>query len=206
MRFFQPLLIAGFVALLVECKSTVAATPPSQACASTEESTLPADWDPRSMVGQYRVEWVSDTGRQAQTSRFRLFLWKTSMLDSSPKAHSRPAPGDTDLHPVYGVMVPDKGVFTPSRIAQLRAGIDPIYPPVLLLARRSTSSQVPPRDWTVLLLGTVGNRRDDVMILDGAGLGMWVREATADEFKGIFEPWGIIVDDRGHFCARRVPN
>lgn len=128
------------------------------------------------------------------------------MLDSSPHTHIHPAAGDTGLHPLYGLIVPDEGAFTPSRVEQFRTAIDPIYPPLLLLAWRSRSPNVPPRDWTVLLIGTVGNRRDDAMMLDGAGLGMWVRQAEPDEFRGFFKPWGIVVDDEGYYCARRVPN
>jgi hypothetical protein len=88
----------------------------------------------------------------------------------------------------------------------LRAAIDPIYPPVLLIASLSKSPNVPARDWTVLFSGTVGNRHDGVMPRDGAGLGMFVRQADSAGFRGWFEPWGIVVDDKGHFCARRVPS
>jgi hypothetical protein len=206
MRLIRSFGIATLLGLSVWCKPGTSVTPISQSCPRIEESGLSAEWDPRGMAGEYRVQWVSDTGAQSHTSKLRLFLWKTSMLDSSPHTHTHPAPGDTDLHPLYGVIVPDEGLFTRSRVERLRAGTDPMSPPVLLLARRSRSPKVPPRDWTVLLIGTVGNRRDDAMILDGAGLGMWVRQVGPDGFKGFFEPWGIVVDDKGHYCARRVPN
>lgn len=206
MRRFQILGVGVLSAALLACRASVAVPPSPLLCPKVEEPGLSREWDPRSLAGQYRIQWVSDTGSQARTSSLRLFLWKTSMLDSSPSRHIHPAAGDTAVHPLYGVLVPDKGAFTPARVEQLRATIDPIFPPVLLLARISTSPTVPVRDWTVLLLETVSNRRDDVMILDGAGLGMWVRQADPDGFRGFFEPWGIIVDDKGHYCARRVPN
>lgn len=120
---------------------------------------------------------------------------------SSTRTHIHPAAGDTDLHPVYGLMIPDTGAFTASRIGRLRAATDPIYPPVLLLSHSSKTPQPPTR---VLLIGTVSNRRDGIVDLDGAGLGMFVRHADAGEFRGVFQPWGIVVDDRGYFCARRV--
>ena len=127
------------------------------------------------------------------------------MLDSSAQRHIAAAPGDTAIHPLYGVIVPDTGTFTRARVERLRSGIDQIYPPVLLLARLSPDARIPPREWTVLLLDTVANRRDNVTILDGAGLGMWIREATPNGFRGDFGPWGIVQEDRGHYCAQRVP-
>jgi hypothetical protein len=63
---------------------------------------------------------------------------------------------------------------------------------------------MPERFWTVLVIGTVSNRRDGAMITDGAGLGMWIKEADAKGFRGTFDPWGIVVDDKGHYCAQRV--
>jgi hypothetical protein len=101
-------------------------------------------------------------------------------------------------------MVPDTGTFPRQRIEDLRAGIDPIYPPVLLLARLSNDTTPPSRYWTVLLIETVGNRRDGVGVLDGAGIGLCIKDANESGFTGTFEPWGIVVDDRGHYCAERV--
>jgi len=146
MRPFQSVFVAVPVAALLRWTPTVAVTSPAPDCAPPRESTLPADWNPRSMAGEYRVEWVSDAGSQRHTSRFHVILWKTSMLDSSRGADIRPA----------------------------------------------------------LLLRTVGNRRDGVMVLDGAGLGAWIRQASDSGLSGSFEPWGIISDDEGRFCARRV--
>jgi hypothetical protein len=108
------------------------------------------------------------------------------------------------MHPLYGVMVRDTGSFSSARIAQLRAGVDPIYPPVLLIAMVSKNPQMPNRYWTVLVIGTVANRRDGVMSTDGAGLGMWVRDSDSNGFRGTFRPFGIASDDKGHYCAQRV--
>jgi hypothetical protein len=101
-------------------------------------------------------------------------------------------------------MVEDTGTFSPARIAELRARIDPIYPPVLLIAMAIKNPPMAERFWTVLVIGTVSNRRDGAMITDGAGVGMWIREADAGGFRGTFDPWGIVVDDEGHYCAQRV--
>ncbi len=205
MRPFRVLCVTILPAALLHCRGTgpVAAFP--QPCPRVEESALSREWDPRSLAGQYRIQWVTDTEVPMRTSSLRLFLWKTSMIDSSPSTHIHPAVGDTVLHPLYGVLVPDTGSFSRARVEQMRAAIDPIFPPVLLLARVSTSPTLPVRDWTVLLIGTVSNRRDDAMVLDGAGIGMWVRQADSNQFRGFFEPWGIVVDDKGHYCAQRIP-
>lgn len=125
------------------------------------------------------------------------------MGDISSSTHGAPAAGDTALHPLYGLMVPDSGTFTKTWIDKLKARVDRIYPPVLMLAQ--TSTQSPVRYWTALLIGTVGNRRDGVGVLDGAGIGMWIRDANTSGFTGTFEPWGIAIDDKGHYCAQRVP-
>ena len=126
------------------------------------------------------------------------------MRDTSLATHHLPAPRDTLSHAAYGLMVPDTGNFTKKQIDQLRTGIDPIYPPVLLLARLSNEGKPPLRFWTVLLIGTGGNRRDGVHVLDGAGIGMWIRDANESGFTGTFEPWGVVVDDKGHYCAQRI--
>jgi hypothetical protein len=177
---------------------------PVGACPIVKNSRLTADWNPRSLSGEYRVQWISDTLTPRRIERLRLFLWPTSMSDSSVSKHRGPAPADTALHPLYGIMVEDTGTFSPARIADLRARVDPIYPPVLLIALVTKNPPMPERLWTALLIGTVGNRRDGVMPTDGAGLGMWIREADANGFRGTFDPWGIVDDDKGHYCAQRV--
>jgi hypothetical protein len=178
----------------------------AQACDSTAKSTIAPDWDPLTMTGEYRVQWISTSGQHRESARLRLFLWKASRRDSSPNEHKRPAVGDTVTHPLYGVMVRDSGNFTPARIELLHSGVDPIYPPVLLDAPISKTTGQRMRNWIALLLHTVGNRRDDVMGEDGGGTGMIVKQIDADGFKGTFEPWGIVVGDKGYYCARRVRN
>ena len=118
--------------------------------------------------------------------------------------HKSASPGDTAQYPLYGVMVTDSGNFTSTRVEKLKAEVDPIYPPVLMIAHLQKNAPLPERYWTALLFGTVGNRRDGVLVTDGDGIGAWIREADANGFRGTFEPWGIVVDDRGHYCAYRV--
>jgi len=163
-------------------------------CQPPAKSNLKAPWNPGMLAGEYRVVWVSDTGSRRRTEHLRLFLWRTSMRDVSTRTHKYPPQNDTLTHPLYGDIVPDSGVFTKERVRALKDAIDPIYPPVLVESARGT---------TVLLVGTVGNARDGLIGLDGAGIGMWVKEIGQTGFKGTFEPWGIVVEDKGHYCAIR---
>jgi hypothetical protein len=176
----------------------------AQPCSVADSSRLKRDWDPLTLAGQFRVEWIVEAGTKSRTDSLRLFLWKTSMRDSSIRQRKSPAPGDTLAHPLYGVMVRDSGEFNGERIEQLRRAIDPVYPPVLLTARIGNHDQSGDRFWTVLEIDTSDNRRDGVIVTDGVGIGAYVREANQREFRGTFGPWGIVETDRGHYCARRV--
>jgi hypothetical protein len=190
----------------VQCRAPLASVPESSACPRATEPSVEAGWVPRAMAGEYRVQWVVDTSgypprTSPRTEYLRLFLWPTSMNDSSPRTHRGPSPNDTVTHPLYGVMVLDSGEFDKKRIRRLRSNIDPIYPPVLFLAGPRRSIGV--GEAGVLLLETVGNRRDGVLGLDGTGIGMWVTQANANGFRGSFDRWGIVLTDKGHFCAFR---
>ena len=182
----------AIVLLLLTARSV---SPQTRAqCSARANSNLKADWNPRTLAGEYRVVWVSETGSRRHTAHLRLFLWQASMRDVSPKTRKGPPQGDTVSHALYGDMVADSGVFTKERVQALKDAIDPIYPPVLMESARGT---------TVLLVGTIGNARDGTIGLDGGGVGMWLNEITANGFKGTFEPWGIVVDDKGYYCAIR---
>ena len=167
---------------------------------------MEAGWLPRSMAGEYRVHWIVDTSGYATRTpgayRLRLFLWATSMNDSSPRTGGRPTPNDTVRHPLYGLMVVDSGEFDRKRIQRLRSSIDPIYPPVLLRAGPMPLLRIGPAG--ILLVETVGNRRDGVRSLDGTGMAMRVIQANSNGFRGTFDRWGIARTDKGHFCAFRV--
>lgn len=184
----------------------MANVPESAVCPRVTEPSVEAGWQPRAMAGEYRIQWIVDSSAypprtSPRFEHLRLFLWPTSMNDSSPRAHLRPAPNDTVAHPLYGLMVMDSGQFDRKRIQELRSNVDPIYPPVLLLAGPMHSIGVGAAG--VLLLGTVGNRRDGVRSLDGTGMGMWVTQANPNGFRGSFDRWGIALTDKGHFCATR---
>ncbi len=195
-------ILISFVA--ISCKPASANPIGSIPCPVVTESNLTADWIPTTLSGEFRVELVAETGARPRTDRLRLFLWQTSMRDSSIREKQGAAPGDTATHPLYGVMVRDSGAFTAIRVSQLRAAVDPIYPPVLLIALLTRNSPLPVRYWTALLVGTSQNRRDGVRVTDGVGVGMRVGQADARGFRGTFGPWGIALTEKGHYCAERV--
>jgi len=186
------------------CFSGFAHSVLAQPCQRVDKAALTDDWDPLSIAGQYRVQWVSTAEKTPYTAKLRLFLWKTSMRDSSTNEHKTPPAGDTVVHPLYGILVPDSGNFTKHRIDRLRASVDPIYPPVLLMTRSNPRSTRRSNEWTVLLLETVSNRRDNMLALDGGGTGMWIKDSDSNGFRGIFDRWGIIQSDKGYYCAYRV--
>jgi hypothetical protein len=205
MRIARSIAVVGILATAPQCKPQSPNPPSSILCPVVTEFGLSADWDPLTLAGEYRIEWVSEMAPQPRTDRLRLFLWKSSMRDSSIREKTGTAPGDTITDPLYGVMVRDSGSFTTKRISELRAAVDPIYPPVLLYVELTKKAPLPDRySSAALLVGTVGNRRDGVMAEDGGGVGMWVRQADANGFRGAFEPWGRAVTDKGHYCAERV--
>ncbi|HJX32198.1 MAG TPA: hypothetical protein VJ624_10170, partial [Thermodesulfobacteriota bacterium] len=57
----------------------------------------------------------------------------------------------------------------------------------------------------VVVIGSVGNRRDGGRVLDGSGIGLFVQEITPkDGFAGDWDAWGIVAGDKGYFCAQRI--
>ncbi len=162
--------------------------------ADTSRATLPAL---RSLAGVYELEWHSrGEGATHRPLRERLWLWATAPTDSSlhdPSA--RPAPNDTLVYPLFGTEAP---LATPNSAGDsLRAATDAVDPPVLLMAGRRSN---PP----TLLLGTVATRRAGLVGVDGAGIGVWLTHVTPTHFAGTFGPWGIVVEDSGYLCARRL--
>jgi hypothetical protein len=171
-------------------------------CRLVDKSTLTAEWDPRSLAGQYIVEWITQTDSASHSTRFRILLWPTSMNDSSPRRHTKNRV-DTTIAPIYGTTARDSGIFTPKRIEALRAKTDPIYPELLLAAPVFKDPNVAPRFWTVLMMGPQ-NMRDGGFVTDGTATAMFIQAADANGFRGNFKPGGFGPPDRGYFCAWRV--
>ncbi|HKU61041.1 MAG TPA: hypothetical protein VJQ44_07495 [Gemmatimonadales bacterium] len=136
----------------------------------------------------------------------RLWLWRSSAADSSPKTGKHAAPGDTVGHPYFGATNLDLWELTTRGLedeATARARVDPIYPQVLLSVRGW-----PPGEYTTwkeltIWIESVGNLRDGSMALDGAGFVLDVLRLRDDGFDGRWGPAGIVQTDTGYFCARR---
>ena len=204
MRFARSVLLALAALIQIHCSPAGPSLPVPEACESLPRVDRNPRWDPRDLAGEYRITWVSDAAPATAQWLDRLWLWPTSMRDSSVTQHRSAAPGDTVTHPLYGVMRPDSGRLDESQAKELRETIDPIYPPVLLNVSRSGFAWLPDNPWAVLLIGTAGNRRDGTLSLDGVGMGMRILEANAQGFRGNFGRWGIAMTDSGHFCAQRM--
>jgi hypothetical protein len=151
----------------------------------------------RSLAGVYELEWHSrDQGAAHRSPRERLWLWPTAPTDSSlDHPAARPAPDDTLRYPLFGTEAPL--ATAASAGDSLRAAIDPVDPPVLLMVGRGPT---PP----ILLFGTVATRRAGVVALDGAGIGVWLTHVSPRTFAGTFRAWGIVQEDSGYLCARRL--
>src|SRR5690348_14481528 len=150
----------------------------------------------RSLAGVFALEWHSVARVGAgRPPNGRLWLWATAATDSSVRhPGERPDPNDTLRFPLFGTVTRD--VVIPAADS-LRRSTDPIDPPVLLEAGRAGE---PP----VLLFGTVATRQAGVMALDGAGVGVSLTHIGPRTFAGTFSAWGIIREDSGYMCARRV--
>jgi hypothetical protein len=204
MRLVQLIGFAITILAQLHCAVTAASLPHPLACESLPRAGAKPGWDPQALAGEYRVTWVSEAGPAPAQWRDRLWLWPTSMRDSSIVEHQAPIAGDTATHPLYGMTQPDTGRFDASHVRALRQAIDPIYPPVLLLTSANGFAWLPDNPWAVLLLGTAGNRRDGIRVTDGVGMAMRILESNAQGFRGNFGRWGIALTDRGHFCAERI--
>jgi hypothetical protein len=204
MRLTQNALLAFVILGQNHCSGAVRSSPAPAHCESLPRGDLSPSWDPRTLAGEYTVTWITDAKPAPVHWRDRLWLWPTSMGDSSLVQHQGPAPSDTAAHPLYGVMRPDTARFDARQVEDLKTAIDPIYPPVLLFTSPRGFKWLPDNPWAVLLIGTAGNRRDGVRILDGVGMGMRILEANSQGFRGNFGRWGIALTDSGHFCAQRA--
>jgi hypothetical protein len=182
----------------------IAAAQSSGHCRIDSLTPLPTTFSPRSLAGFYDVQWhPAKNGSQRQHRRERLWLWPTSPSDSSRGSTPiRPAPDDTLTYPLFGTFVAANASVAAGDT--LRLTVDPISPPVMLVAGwpRDTTHKTWPA--LVLLVGTIANREPNLIAMDGLGVGVQVRSLGTNGFEGIYDRWGIAVTDSGYFCAQRV--
>ena len=198
--------VSRFAAFALD--SAVTAAPPCTG-ASAQEAT--ADALP-SLAGAYLLTLVATEGsRQGARAHGRFWVYPTSAGDRSPRTGRGPAHPDSDVRPYFGATDLDfAAVGAPMEWSDTLdppkpTSRDPIYPGVL-------SSRLPLLDSAdapgvprfTFMVGTLSNRRDDLVGLDGPGIGLFVQEASAEGITGRWGPWGRKYDGRGYFCLRRV--
>ncbi len=164
--------------------------------------------------GEYTLTLVATGGSSSGASvRGRLWLRRTSMLDTSTKAATRALTADTASIPLYGAVNVDlAGVGVP--VASGTSGpvpdprsFDPVRPGVLVTRRLSKA--VGEGRWR-LLIGTSANDRrapcDSAgdcppTPAAGSGLALSVARIGQDEFAGSWTAIGADDGARGYFCA-----
>ena len=180
-------------------------------CLAVSDSFRTVDnWRPA--PGEYHLTMVAvDSLHRGARASGPLLLWRTSASDSSPTTNARPARVDTVSTPLYGattVDLPRVGVILSDDFMIPRPfSRDPLYPGILVHIQNWGRSGALRQ--SVLTVGTLTNVRAplDYGMTDGPGAGLWVRQATADGFRGTWGPWGgLRASGYGYFCAvRRGP-
>jgi len=163
--------------------------------------------------GVFALTMVSERRwRRDIVARGRLWLWRTSAQDRSPRSSAVPAPGDTARAPFYGVTSVDRRALIPylRRTPVIPADtipppVDPLYPHVLARDNRRVGRDGPYRELE-LLVGTVNNRResDGLIGLDGSGIVLHVQQMDSSAFGGTWGGYGITDEGRGRYCATRI--
>ena len=162
--------------------------------------------DHSKLEGGYDITFVSE-GPMFAGHRVSgvLWLWRSSPADSSPSTGKRALASDTIQHPYYGATDLDLWEFTrqgSGTEAALKARIDPVYPEVLVGVRGGLPTN---KVWkeVSLWIDSIGNRRDGGLGLDGAGFVLYLAEVGRTGFRGRWGPAGIVLTDKGYFCATR---
>lgn len=155
--------------------------------------------------GDYTLTLTATEGSRAGARTSGLLrLLPTSPDDRSPRIGQRAA-SDLQPAPLYGMAELDWDAVGAPMEAVVETGdtlhppstsADPVYPGVLVLMN-------PQKTESVLVIGTLSNRRDGSGWLDGAGIGLMVRRVDARGFHGTWGHWGIVMDGSGYFCAER---
>jgi hypothetical protein len=162
-----------------------------------------ADTAARIAAGRYVLTLVAND-RSARPARAHGPLWllDTSDADRSHPTGRGPAPVRDVQEYLYGAVSLDFrriGASVPmvagDTISPAPTSTDPIRPGVLV--SRSNGE-------TVVLISTLGNIRDGRVWLDGAGIGLHVRQVSHDQFSGIWSGWGSVRSRQGFFCAART--
>ncbi len=190
----------AWLALFLAVPALAADKPP--ACAPVSEA-------PKSLAafqlkpGKYQLTLVATGGYHTHAGAAAsgvLTLRATSARDVSPKTGKGAAKGERLLdRPLYGTVALDF-VAVNAPVSRLSGSADPIYPDVLVEVIDFHGIERQP----VVVIGSPGNRRDDVGITDGDGIGLFTRQIGENGFAGTWDSWGIVRGGHGYFCARRI--
>jgi hypothetical protein len=153
--------------------------------------------------GTYKLVVVATSGRkQGASAEGELNLRPTSPSDRSPRTGQIAQDRNLAEAPFYGWAELDflaVGAPVGNAVASSR---DPVFPGVLV--RLISWQEGYPEKTPVLLVSTVSNRRDDMIVMDGGGIGLWVRRLSDGSFAGDWSGWGIAISETGYFCATLV--
>jgi hypothetical protein len=177
--------------------------PPPRQPSTTPGTTLKA--------GEFSLTLVATEGPQRDSSvSGPLWLWPTSVSDSSPRTGKRAVATDTLRTPFYGATdvnfdAVGAPVFRhgPSDPTPSPDSRDPVYPGVLVFAGNRPGNSVGAS--ATLVIGTLSNMRDGLISGDGEGIGLWVRAFDENAFVGDWSEWGIVRGGRGYFCLVPAP-
>jgi hypothetical protein len=153
--------------------------------------------------GTYRLVLVATSGReQGASAEGELNLRPTSSSDRSPRTGQLAQDRNLAEAPLYGWSDLDFVAVGASARKASASSRDPVFPGVLV--RLISWQEGYPPNTPVLLVSTASNRRDEVLMTDGAGIGLWVRRLSDGSFAGEWSRWGIAISGSGYFCATLV--
>jgi hypothetical protein len=165
-------------------------------------------------TGEYTFTMVAASGASSGASvRGRLWLRRTSALDTSSVPRERALAADTARIPLYGATIIDfSGVGAPvaetasSTVSDPRS-FDPMRPGVLVTHR--TGKAIGDGRWRLLIGTTANDRRTPCDTASdcpptpasGSGIALTVRKIEPSGFAGGWAPVGGDGGVRGFFCA-----
>ena len=148
--------------------------------------------------GSYHLVLVATKGeRKGGIAEGDLTLRPTSSTDRSPRT-GKTAQDFTDV-PLYGWAAADWNSIGAPVGDEEALSRDPVFPGVLVMFgdwKKGYSAKTP-----LLLISTPINRGGGEIIVDGGGIGLWVREITKKGFAGEWSGSGVAISGSGYFCA-----
>lgn len=176
----------------------------SFSCLAQTSSCLPVSEPTKSLEGfvlkpgKYRLTLVATSGeKKGAVANGDLILIVASRQDVSPKTGKRAYESENLADtPLYGTASVDfDSIAAP--VFDLSGTNDPIYPDVLVHVIDFKGVKRQP----VVVIGSVGNRRDGVLVIDGTGIGLFVQRISERDFAGTWDAWGLVRGGSGYFCA-----